>query len=125
MQYEEFIAQVCQDASIGDRTRAESAVEASLHVLGQRLAGSEPLDLAAQLPARLREVLTGHQDTGETFGVDEFCRRVAQREGNHASPDAALDHARAVLGTVARTVGAREVDQLRSQLPPGYTVLMQ
>ena len=125
MKYEEFIANVRDDSSIDDRAHAERATAATLDVLGQRLAGGEPSDLASQLPAGLKELLDGHTGDAESFGVDEFCRRVAQREGGRTSPDQALEHARAVLATVARSVSPGEVDNLRSQLPAGYAVLMQ
>jgi uncharacterized protein (DUF2267 family) len=62
------------------REHAERAVRASLEVLGQRLAGGEAKDLGSQLPAELKEILQGG-GAGESFGVEEFYRRVAQREG--------------------------------------------
>ncbi|ASU80069.1 DUF2267 domain-containing protein [Actinopolyspora erythraea] len=52
-------------------------------------------------------------------------RRVADREGAVATPETALTHAQAVLGTMAEFVSAGEVDDLRSQLPAGYAPLFR
>lgn len=125
MQYDEFIAAVRNDGAIADREHAERATTATLEVLGERLVGGEPSDLAAQLPTGLKERLDAHTGQAEAFGVDEFFRRVAAREEHDCSPDDAREHVRAVLTTLARSVSAGEVDNLRSQLPAGYAFLMQ
>lgn len=125
MKYEEFIAHVRDDGAIADREHAERATTATLHVLGQRLAGGEPSDLAAQLPTGLKELVEEHTGAADPFDVDEFLRRVADREQRGCGPEQAREHARAVLSTMARAVSPGEVDNLRSQLPAGYAFLMQ
>ncbi|WP_198319367.1 DUF2267 domain-containing protein [Actinopolyspora erythraea] len=50
---------------------------------------------------------------------------MADREGAVATPETALTHAQAVLGTMAEFVSAGEVDDLRSQLPAGYAPLFR
>lgn len=125
MKYDEFIAHVRDDGAITDREHAERATAVTLEVLGQRLAGGEPADLAAQLPAELKGLLDQHTGQAEPFDVDEFFRRIAHREGSGCSPEDAREHARAVLSTLGRSVSAGEVDNLRSQLPAGYAFLMQ
>ena len=53
MQYQEFLAHLRQHGGPQDEDRADAAVKVVLATLGQRLAGNEPRDLAAQLPAEL------------------------------------------------------------------------
>ncbi|WP_216630156.1 DUF2267 domain-containing protein [Nocardiopsis coralli] len=124
MQYHEFIAQVSQDPSITDNEHAEAAITATLQVLGRRLAGGEPSDLAAQLPVGFKDLLAEHTGAAEAFDVDEFLRRIAQREGRGCGPEQAREHARAVMGTIAGSISAGEVNNLRSQLPAGYAFLL-
>lgn len=125
MQYEEFIAGVRDAGALADRDHVEQAATATLQVLGQRLAGGEPSDLAAQLPIELKSLLDQHGGAGESFDVDDFLRRVAAQEGRGCSPEQARDHARAVLATVAAAVSAGEVANLRAQLPAGYGPLFE
>jgi Uncharacterized conserved protein (DUF2267) len=49
--FDEFIKQVQERGGFDTRQHAEQATRPTLGVLGQRLAGGEPSDLAAQLPA--------------------------------------------------------------------------
>lgn len=123
MQYGEVIAKVDSELGLGDRARAGDLVTATLDLLGQRLAGREPVDLAAQLPRELKESLTRHTGSAEEFDVDEFLRRLAQREGRGVSPEQARDHARAVLSTINSFVSRGEVSDVQSQLPAGYALL--
>lgn len=123
MHYGEVIAKVNSELGLGDTTRASEIVAATLELLGQRLAGGEPADLAAQLPEELKEPLTRHTGGAEEFDVDEFLRRLAQREGHGVSPEQARDHASVVLNTISSFVSRGEVSNVWSQLPAGYTLL--
>ncbi len=51
MKYDEFISQVQRRANLASREEAERATRATLETLGERLAGGEAKDLAAQLPS--------------------------------------------------------------------------
>lgn len=124
MQYEEFISHVRDEGGLPDKEHAKQATTATLEVLGERLAGGEPSNLAAQLPGELKGLLDKHGGQADPFDVDEFFRRVADREGRGCSPEQASEHARSVLSTVTRSVSAGEVEDLRSQLPAGYGFLM-
>ncbi len=123
MQYDEVIAKVNSELGLGDTARAGEIVTSTLDLLGQRLAGREPVDLAAQLPQELKEPLTRHTGAAEQFDVDEFLRRLAQREGHGVGPDQARDHARVVLSTINGFVSQGEVADVQSQLPAGYALL--
>lgn len=125
MQYGEFIKRVSERGGPADRDHASQATTVVLEVLGQRLAGAEPSNLAAQLPEELKKPLSSHAGEAESFDVDEFFRRVANREGWGCSPEQAREHARAVVATMASFVSEGELDDVRSQLPAGYEVLLQ
>lgn len=123
MQYGEIIDKVNNDLGLDDRDQAGSAVVNTLELIGQRVAGNEPANLAAQLPRELQEPLTRHAGEAETFDVDEFLRRLAQREGAGVGPEEARRHAQSVLATIARFVSSGELDDVRSQLPAGFAPL--
>jgi uncharacterized protein (DUF2267 family) len=125
MRYDEFVARVAEYGGPPDRDRAEQATVATLELLGQRLAGREPSNLAAQLPQEMKEPLTRHVGDAESFDVDEFFRRLAEQEGPGCDPDQAREHARTVIKTLSSFVSAGELGDLQSQLPAGYAVLFQ
>lgn len=124
MQYDEFIASVRNRGELNDHEHAEQAARATLTVLGQRLAGNEPENLAAQLPGELKGLLSQHAGAGERFDVDTFCARVADEEGRGCGPDQARNHAQAVLSTMVDAVSAGELHDLSAQLPAGYGALL-
>lgn len=124
MNYEQFLATYTEKGGPTDRAEADRVARTVLEALGQRLAGGEPSDLAAQLPQELKDALTRHTGQAETVDdLDTFCRRVADREG--LTPKAALTHSRAVLSTVASFVSAGGIRDLREQLPAGYDSLFE
>lgn len=125
MQYGEFINRVAEYGGPADREHAERATTATLELLGRRLAGQEPSNLAAQLPSELKDPLTRHVGAAETFDVDEFLRRLADSEGKGCDPEQAREHARVVLSTLSSFVSRGEVQDLRSQLPAGYAPLFE
>lgn len=126
MKYDEFLKQVEQHGGPTERDHADAASKLVLAALGQRLAGREPRDLASQLPTELQDPLLRHTDASEIGDdLDDFLRRVAEREGRGCSPEQALEHSRAVLGTVASFVSEGEIQDLRSQLPAGYASLFE
>lgn len=126
MKYDEFLARVSEQGGPAESGHADAAAKQILAALGQRLAGREPHDLASQLPAELQDPLlrpTSQAEIGDD--LDDFLRRVADREGHGCSPEQALTHARAVLGTIASFVSAGEIQDLRAQLPTGYAPLFE
>jgi uncharacterized protein (DUF2267 family) len=117
---EQFIAEVKNLAELDNDEGARKAIGATLETLRERLAGEEPSDLAAQLPPKIAPYVEG--DGGrESFPVEEFYERVAQKEG--VGNDEATRHARAVATVVQTAVTGGELDDLRSQLGDGYREL--
>jgi uncharacterized protein (DUF2267 family) len=98
---------------------AEAAVTATLSVLGERLAGGETKDLAAQLPPEFAEALP-ISGPGERFDLAEFYRRVAAREERDTDSNTAREHARAVMRVVLDAVSAGERSDVVAQLPADY-----
>lgn len=123
MQETQILSAVQDTAKIPDQEQARQAVTATLQVLGQRLSGGEPNDLASQLPASLAEALPA-EGAGERFGVDAFYQRVAEAEPWDASPEEARRHARAVMATLKVALTGRELDHVAEQLPPDYADLL-
>jgi uncharacterized protein (DUF2267 family) len=121
MKLDQMVAAVRETARIDTREHAERAIRATVAVLGQRLAG-EAADLAAQLPADLAGDMP--TDTkAERFDLDEFYRRVAEKEGLGCSEAQARQHARATMTVIRETVGA-EWQHVLDQLPKDYADLV-
>ena len=120
MKGDEFIAEVRNLAELGSNEDAQKATRATLETLKERLAGNEPSNLAAQLPPEIAPYVEG-EGGREAFSVEEFCGRVAQREG--VSNDEAMKHARAVATVLQTAVSGGELDNVRSQLSDDYKEL--
>jgi uncharacterized protein (DUF2267 family) len=122
---EEFLRRVA-DRAATDVATARRVTDAVLETLGERIAHGEVADLAAELAPEFREPL--EQGDVESHGraqgmpLDEFLRRVAEREG--VSPELAPDHARAVFRTLREALPDREVADLVAQLPNDYEPLL-
>jgi uncharacterized protein (DUF2267 family) len=86
----------------------------------ERLAGNEPSNLAAQLPPEIAPYVEGSGGQ-ESFSVNEFYDRVAQKEG--VGHDEAVRHARAVATVLQTAVTGGEIDDLCSQLGNEYEEL--
>ncbi|MDG9709576.1 DUF2267 domain-containing protein [Streptomyces sp. DH10] len=122
MRHDEFLAQVRERGEYNNQEEAERITTAVLDVLSQRITPGEAADLASQLPEPLRGPLTGDRDRpSESYGVEEFLRRVAERVG--ARPRTAEWDASAVLSTLADAVSGGELNQILSQLPSGYAAM--
>ena len=122
MQYDEFVGRVQNRARLAATGETVKAIHATLGTLGERLAGGEPDQLAAQLPqeigAYLRSALKG-----QSFSLDEFFNRVTEREGVD-KPDAVY-HARAVISVLKEAVSPGEIEDVLSQLPAEYDPLFE
>ena len=120
MNSEQFIAEVKNLAELGSDEDAQKATRATLETLRERLAGEEPLDLAAQLPPEIAPYVEGAGGQ-ESFSVEEFYERVARKEG--ASNDEAIRHARAVATVLQTAVTGGALEDVRSQLSDDYEEL--
>ena len=123
MQYEEFVRGVEDRLTDPRPGEAEQAIIATLQTLGERISGGEAADIAAQLPDELAEPLTGVGDAAEGFGLEEFYRRVAEREDTGV--DEALEHVPAVMTVLAQAISDDELQDVRSELPREFYPLLQ
>lgn len=123
MQTDQLINAVRESTGLTDNAGAERAVRATLTVLGQRLKGGETRDLAAQLPAELKEHLPA-EGPGEQFDVTSFFERVATEEGGGVTVAQARQHARATAKALEAAVSAGEWQHLASQLPEDYADML-
>jgi uncharacterized protein (DUF2267 family) len=120
MNGEQFIGEVRNLAELDNDEDVQKAVRATLETLRERLAGNEPADLAAQLPPEIAPFVEGAGGR-ETFSVEEFYDRVAQKEG--VFNDEAIRHARAVATVVQTAVTGGALEDVRSQLGNDYEEL--
>ncbi|MCW3004881.1 MAG: thiamine biosynthesis protein ThiJ [Conexibacter sp.] len=93
---------------------AERATEATLTTLGEGISEGEGEDLARHLPDSLAPLIV-QPGNAQPFAAEEFFRRVADREGT--DPETAERHAAAVVATLARREGRKELHDMMSQLP--------
>ena len=122
MDFEQFVNLVANRADVAGWDRAHALINGTLRTLAERISGGEARDLAAQLPEEFKPSLSDAAETAETFTVDEFVRRVAERAG--VGDDTALKGARAVMATVRDAVTSGEWDDIIAQLPKHYSELI-
>ncbi len=128
MQYEAFIERVRERGEFGDRSLAEDATRATLETLRERLPRSEAAEFSAQLPRDLADHMQPHperSDSAREFGVDDFYRRVADRQSSDVTPEDARDHVRAVFSTLREAVSEGELTAMLTQLSEGYGDLFE
>jgi putative drug exporter of the RND superfamily len=114
----EFAGLVASRAGL-THAEARRATEATLATLSERVTPREMQVLASQLPDDLSKAATSALER-ESFGADEFLRRLGEREGVGQGEAAA--HARAVLLTLEETM-AGDLDYVRAQLSEDYAPL--
>jgi uncharacterized protein (DUF2267 family) len=117
---DEFLTTVEQLAGIG-REPAMRATQATLETLGERISSGEARDIAEQLPPELAPWIAG-TGNAEPFDVDEFLRRVADREG--VDVETAERHAGAVFEALRRTIPANEYADMQAELPKDFAPLL-
>jgi uncharacterized protein (DUF2267 family) len=118
--YDHFVTIVEQAARVG-RQQAERAIAATLETLAERIDRGEARDLADELPAELPPWLST-TTPAERFDVDEFLRRVAEREGVDL-PTAERD-AKAVFLALGRAISTQEFADLVAELPKDFAPLL-
>ena len=117
---DELVTIVAQAARL-DRETAERAIQVTLRTLGERIDAGEARHLAEELPERLAPWVAT-STPAERFDVDEFLRRVAEREGIGA--ELAEKHAKAAFVGLEHTLSDRAFAHLRSQLSRDFLPLL-
>jgi uncharacterized protein (DUF2267 family) len=121
---EQFLDTVAERTGL-DPEGARRATDAVLETLAERIASGEVEDLVSQLPVQLhaplkRGMAGGSGDT-KRMSVEEFLRRIAEREG--VTPEVAREHARAVFATLRESI-SEEFFDVTAQLPNDYWILL-
>ena len=119
MNYDQIIAAVGEHGNLS-RDQAEAATQATLRTLAERISHGEAADVAERLPLELQRHLS-IDSAAMQFDLDEFLRKVAEREGT--SRDQAQAHCRAVLATLQETLGS-EFRDVAAQLPDEFTAVL-
>jgi len=102
---------------------AEHAITATLETLSECLTGGEANDLVAQLPHELQAPLQRSTEQAESFSLEQFYRRVAEREG--VDIETAREDASAVMTVLGLALTPGELDDVRAQLPSELDVLFR
>src|SRR6201996_8109091 len=118
--YEQFVTTVAHAARIGF-DRAKRATEATLQTLAERIDAGEARDLAEELPDEIAPWLAT-TTPAERLHVDEFLRRVAERES--VDIETAGRHAAAVFVALQRAVSPQEFADLTAELPKDFAPLL-
>jgi uncharacterized protein (DUF2267 family) len=120
MDHERFI-RIVHRAGGMRQDEARRAARATLETLGERLDEDDATELAAKLPGELATWLVTAR-AREEFGLDEFLRRIAEREGVDA--ETARRDAEAVFAALADAVGLEQLTEVVAALPAGYDELL-
>jgi uncharacterized protein (DUF2267 family) len=113
MDYETFV-ELIETMTGTSRQDAERTIHATVQTLAERISKEEVQDLAEELPDELVPWL--HVDShGEAFGLEEFIRRVAEREG--VDQVTAEQHVRSFFLAFRRMLSPKELEDIRAQLP--------
>lgn len=115
MQTEEISDLVRQRGTFNSAEEARKATAEVLTVLASRDLGGEAKNLAAQLPPEFGDLLRQEGQQAETFGADEFLKRL-QDKLNQTEEDAEKT-ARAVLSSVTDAVNPDERASFVNALP--------
>jgi uncharacterized protein (DUF2267 family) len=118
--FNEFIRELAARGGFKDETEAVRAAASVLVHLAHRLTSEEAADLSAQLPHKLREILSESQraDTGRPvhkLHKDEFIACVGS--DLERPPEEAESIIRSVFATVRSHISEGEAEDVAAQLP--------
>jgi uncharacterized protein (DUF2267 family) len=121
--YDDFVLNVATmlDGEPDTVSTAQRATEATLQTLAERLGKDEAANLVPQLGPELGGLMYT-ADPPQAIPVREFLTRVAEREG--VDVDTARRHTVAVFVPLARALGDREYNHVRSRLPTDFRPLL-
>ena len=115
-----LLGEVMWRAAIADAQAAETAVEATLAALGERLSAPDAADFAESLPPTFAAALVrlGRHTAPKPIAL---YARVAVTEG--VSAGIAVEHAETVCHALAEALGPEERLFLQRRLPPEWGAL--
>jgi uncharacterized protein (DUF2267 family) len=129
MDDDQFFSGIESRADLKSRDEAAAAAEATLRVLGERIARGQARDLADSLPADLGDALTASGDEqADEFPPGEFVERVRDYEREQIAEidvTATQLHVQAALESLAGSVDGGTWNDTRTQLPSEYSRLYE
>ncbi|PSN19010.1 DUF2267 domain-containing protein [filamentous cyanobacterium CCP5] len=118
----DLLQEVQAIAQLESTAAAQNAIQASLEVLRNRIVGDEASQLADQLPEEMGQYLRGAEATrGESFGINEFYQRVAER-GSIDIMQTPMQ-VKAVFLAISHKVSSGEIEDVKQNLPADYREL--
>ncbi|MGK5532981.1 DUF2267 domain-containing protein [Streptomyces sp. URMC 129] len=120
MSYGTFLSNVRERGEYA-ADEAEQIVQAVFETLSERLPAGSAEHLADQLPTPLANILENADESGRSWGVQEFISNVAQK-ADEDEETAEMD-TRIVFSVISEQVTGGEMNKLLSQLPSGYAEL--
>lgn len=121
MNYEQFILAVQHHAGDGEEV-ARRAASKTLEAFGELLTEPDQRALAEALPEPLAEAARRRQ-SGRSYDLEEFYSRVDVEPGQ--SRGFQLEHAQAVLATMADLLDRETLTRLRNHLPDEFGPLLE
>jgi RND superfamily putative drug exporter len=121
LSHDEFVGRVARRSGLPPPEAAD-ATDAVLTTLGERITRKERRVLAMHLPKQLRPAIKSGGLRREDFPLEEFLRRISERQGT--SERAPRADARAVMSTLGDVVARGELDYLRAQLSADYAAVL-
>ena len=121
MDYDQFVMAVQRRAGL-DADGAADAIAATLTTLSERLTETQAQDVAAELPAELKDIIAVSA-RGLPFDFDDFLSRIADALGEDRN--AARRAASAVITTLADAAAPGDVEDVLAELPPEFGALVR
>lgn len=121
MNFSRFVQRVQERSRAPSREASTTATISVLTTLSERISPGQRRNLSAQLPNELKPMFTSN-DRPESFGAQEFVRRVKGRCGVEHDEAAALTQA--VLGTLGEAITPGEIDDVAAELPKDFDPLL-
>ncbi len=122
MDEDTFLERARTEAGLETTTAARGAADAVLRTLAEHLAEGEAEDLAAAVPGEIGDALLDAPSAAESFDLDEFLARVAERAGVDES--GALARTRGVFAALDEAAGD-ELADAREQLPGEFDLAFE
>lgn len=121
MDYSTFMARVQEILHLESPEDAETAVEATLTTLGERLSTPQRTQLAAQLPNQMKRMLFRRQRT-RRFPLEVFYKRVSSRAD--VGYRVGVRRSRAVMAVLQEAISPGLREKLLKHLPTEYDELL-
>lgn len=119
----ELVDSVRESGQYPTTVEAERITRVVLSALGGHVTGDERVALARALPREAARAVAAQIPAGRPLTAAQFVESVAERIGGDTTSATARWDVSSVLSALPGAVGEAVVDQVLSQLGPGYALL--